>query len=391
MHFIQPWLSSFGSALAAAAMIYALVAWRAVRAQPRLSEPLLRDAPAVTILKPLCGAEPETYESLRSFCDQAYPVFQVVFGVSDRRDPAIAIVEKLQGEFPQADLSIAIDRRLHGSSRKVSNLINMMRLARHDVLVLSDSDIRVNRDYLHNVAGALVNFEVGIVTCPYRGRPRRGFWSLLGALFINDWFIPSVRVAAMTGSRSFAFGATIAIRREVLARIGGFAAIANELADDYRLGELTRRLGLRTVLSEVVVETSVTEVSASALIRRELRWLRTIRALRPLGYGFSFVTFGIPVAAIGALIAGGSRPTLVMLAITALARLMLHLRTRSPASPVTQLLVLPARDSLSLGLWAWGFVTRRVHWRGDQYLICRGGSVRRVMTWESARAIGEQG
>ena len=371
-------------------MIYALIAWRAVTAPVRVSESILRNLPPVTILKPLCGVETETYELLRSFCDQAYPVFQVVFGVSDHSDPAIAIAEKLLREFPQLDLRIVIDRRLHGSSRKVSNLINMMSLARHDVLVLSDSDIRVNRDYLHKVVGPLLNPEVGVVTCPYRGRPRGGFWSLLGALFINDWFIPSVRVAAMTGSRSFAFGATIAIRREVLARIGGFRAIANELADDYRLGELTRRLGLRTVLSEVVVETSVTESSVSALIRRELRWLRTIRALRPLGYGFSFVTFGTPVAAFGVLAAGGSRAAWLMLAITVLARIMLHLRTRGPASPVTQLLLLPVRDSLSLGLWAWGFLTRRVHWREDQYVISRGGSVRRVATLESARAIGEE-
>ena len=233
---VHPWLIAFGSLLSAAAMIYALIAWHAVRTPARISDSILRNAPPVTILKPLYGAESDTYESLRSFCDQAYPAFQVVFGVSDHCDPVIDIVDKLLREFPQSDLGIVIDRRLHGSSRKVSNLINMMSLARHDVLVLSDSDIRVNRDYLHKVVGPLLDPEVGVVTCPYRGRPRGGFWSQLGALFINDWFIPSVRVAAMAGSRSFAFGATIAIRREVLARIGGFRAIANELADDYRLG-----------------------------------------------------------------------------------------------------------------------------------------------------------
>jgi ceramide glucosyltransferase len=314
----------------------------------------------------------------------------VIFGVADHCDPAIATVEKLLREFPQTDLRIVIDRRLHGSSRKVSNLINMMALARYDVLVLSDSDIRVNRDYLHSVVAPLLNPGVGIVTCPYRGRPRAGFWPLLGALFINDWFIPSVRVAAMTGSRAFASGATIAIRRDVLARIGGFRAIANELADDFRLGELTRRLGLRTVFSEVVVETNVTEDSFSALVRRELRWLRTIRALQPLGYVFSFITFGLPVAAIGALVARGSSPALVMLAITAFARIMLHLKTRSATSPKLQLMILPIRDLLSLGLWAWAFLARRVHWREAQYVISRGGSVRRVVTLKSARVIGEE-
>ena len=132
------------------------------------------------MLKPLCGAERETYESLRSFCDQAYPDFEVVFGVSGSDDAAVSIVKRLQREFPRRDLKIAIDRRLHGSSRKVSNLINMMPLARHNVLVLSDSDVRVERDYLRKVVAPLLNSDVGVVTCPYRGSPRDGIWSLLG-------------------------------------------------------------------------------------------------------------------------------------------------------------------------------------------------------------------
>ncbi len=340
------------------------------------------------MLKPLCGADAETYESLRSFCDQAYPQFQVVFGVSDSNDPAVRIVERLQREFPQADLQIAIDGRQHGSSRKVSNLINMMPLVRHDVLVLSDSDVRVGRDYLTRIVAPLLHPSVGIVTCAYRGNPRAGFWSRLGALYINDWFMPSVRVAAVAGSRSFAFGATIAIRREVLSGIGGFMAIANQLADDYRLGELTRRMGLRTVLSEVVVETCVTETSFAALVRHELRWLRTIRAVRPVGYGFSFVTFGMPVAALGALLAWGSLPSLGMFAVTTAARIMLHLRTRDRLASASEMLTLPFRDLLSLGLWGWGFATRRVHWRDEHYLVSRDGSARLVVGYDDAHAVG---
>ena len=320
-----------GFALAAPAMAYAVIALAAASRRIRSSPFVPRDAPPVTILKPLCGAEPETYECLRSFCDQAYPEFQVVFGVCDSQDPVLAIVERLQREFPQRDLSLAIDRRQHGSSRKVSNLINMMPVARHEFLVLSDSDVRVERDYLAKVVAPLHDDGVGIVTCAYHGNPRQGLWPLLGSLFINEWFMPSVRVAAMAGSRSFAFGATIAIRRQVLASIGGFMAIANQLADDYRLGELTRDLGLRTVLSEVVVETCVAELSCADLIRHELRWLRTIRALRPLGYGFSFVTFGVPVAMLGALLAGGAAAAVGMLAVTALARILLHLSLRARA------------------------------------------------------------
>ena len=366
-----------GTALAAAATCYTLASWIAVVYMRRkAATPSLPDRfPPATILKPLCGAEPELYECLRSFCDQAYPGFQIVFGVRDRDDPAVDVVNRLRAEFPAAELAVAIDRRQHGNSRKVSNLINMMALARHDYLVLADSDIRVERDYLARVVRPLLDAKVGIVTCLYRGKPRAGFWSLLGSMFVDEWFMPSVCVAAMTGSRSFAFGATIAIRRQVLECIGGFEAMANQLADDFRMGELTRRLGLRTVLSEVVVETGVDERSLSDLLRHEVRWLRTIRAVRPAGYGFSFITFGLPVAALGALLAGGARPAVILFGATVLARVILHITVRGPNSALWHLLLLPLRDGLGLTLWAWGFVGRRVHWRNDCYRVVRDGSV----------------
>jgi ceramide glucosyltransferase len=370
-----PWV---GFAFAAFAMVHSIVACVAMRMRIRSPRCTTNGLLPVTILKPLCGVEPETYECLRSFCDQAYPEFQVVFGVCDSNDPVLAVVHRLQREFPQRHLAVAIDRRQHGSNRKVSNLINMMPLARHEFLLLSDSDVRVERDYLAKVAAPLHDGGVGVVTCAYRGRPRQGLWSLLGSLFVNEWFMPSVRVAALAGSRSFAFGATIAIRREVLASIGGFASIANQLADDYRLGELTRRRGLRTVLSDVVVDVCVAEPSFGDLVRHELRWLRTIRALRPMGYGFTFITFGVPVAALGALLAGGAAPVLGMLAITVLARVVLHLSTREPGSSARQLVVLPLRDALNLALWVWSFVTRRVHWREVRYFVTRDGSAQPV-------------
>lgn len=370
-----PWI---GFALAAFAMVHGIVVCIVMRMRARSSRFATDGLPPVTILKPLCGAEAETYECLRSFCDQAYPEYQVVFGVSDSNDPVLAIVYRLQREFPQRHLAVAIDRRQHGSNRKVSNLINMMPLVRHEFLVLSDSDVRVERDYLAKVAAPLHDAGVGVVTCAYRGRPRQGLWSLLGSLFVNEWFMPSVRVAALAGSRSFAFGATIAIRRQVLANIGGFASIANQLADDYRLGELTRRRGLRTVLSEVVVDVCVAERSFADLVRHELRWLRTIRALRPIGYGFTFITFGMPVAALGVLLTGGAAPVVGMLAITALARVMLHLSMREPGSSPWQIAVLPLRDTLNLVLWIWSFVTRHVHWREVRYFVTRDGSAQPV-------------
>lgn len=374
----QPWLIRCGTGLAALAMSYSITAWRAVRRQIRPPRVAMSDAPPVTVLKPLCGAEHAIYECLRSFCEQDYPRFQIVFGVSDSDDPAIAVVRRLQREFPGRDLKLAIDGRQHGSSPKVSNLINMMALARHDYLVIADSDVRVTRGYLAKVVAPLLDSRVGIVTCSYRGWPRAGLWSLLGCLFINEWFTPSVRVAAMAGSRSFAFGATIAIRRQVLASIGGFEAIANQLADDYRLGELTRRMGLRTVLSEVVVETCVDERNLGELLRHELRWLRTIRAVRPVGHALSFVTFGIPVAALGSLLAAGALPALAMLGVTAAARVMLHSTVRKPGSALSHLLILPLRDTLSFALWGWSFATSRVHWRDEHFQVTSDGSVQPV-------------
>jgi ceramide glucosyltransferase len=363
-----------GYVLAVAATLYSVVACLAACAPLRSPRIELRDKPKATILKPLCGVEPETYECLRSFCDQDYPEFQIVFGIADPADPAVAVVQRLQSEFPDRDLQISIDRRQHGSSRKISNLINMMPLASGDYLVLADSDVRVTRDYLAKVIAPLLETDVGIVTCPYRGVSRQGVWSVLGSLFINEWFMPSVQIAARAGSRSFAFGATIALKQQVLARIGGFNAIANHLADDYQLGELTRRLGLRTVLSEVEVEIAVVETSFRSLAEHELRWLRTIRAVRPFGYSFCFVTFGVPVAFLGTLLAGGGGAVSGMLGATLIARVLLHLRVRQSRRSAAHFFLVPFREFLSLGLWGWSFMTRRVRWRDEHYEVSRDGA-----------------
>jgi ceramide glucosyltransferase len=375
MLMIDPWIFWGGLSIAAGAMAYSVIAWLAVRTRMRPTPPVLHEAPPVTIFKPLCGAEAETYDCLRSFCDQDYPEFEVIFGVAESNDPVVAIVERLKQEFPQRGLQLVVDRRQHGSSRKVSNLVNMMPLAHHEFFVISDSDVSVGRDYLAKVVAPLLDAEVGIVTCPYRGIPRSGLWSLLGSQFINEWFMPSVRVAALSGSRAFAFGVTIAMSRRALTRIGGFMAIANQLADDYRLGELTRRLGLKTVLSEVVVETNVAEGSFGELVRHELRWLRTIRTVRPVGYCFAFVTFGVPVAILGTLLAAGAGSAIAMLAVTAATRILLHFKTRNQDASLRQLFILPIRDMLSVALWSWSFVTRRVHWRNDHLRVNRDGSV----------------
>ena len=371
----QLWLSVLGTALAALAMEYTIAAALAIRVGRAAGAWRTLTLPPATILKPLCGAEPALYEHLRSFCEQHYPSWQVVFGVRDPHDPALEVVHRLRSEFPQLDLQIAINSAQHGISSKVSNLVNMMPLARHDYIVIADSDIRVGPDYLERVIAPLLDERVGIVTCLYRGCPRPGFWSLLASIFINEWFVPSVRVLALSGSRAFAFGATIALRRATLARVGGFAVIADQLPDDYRLGELTRRVGLRTVLSEVEVETCVDEADLGELVRHQLRWLRTIRTVRPIGYALAVVSFGLPLAIIGCLLAGASAATLAMLAVTAIARLMIHSAPRNSYSLPGQLGLAALSDMLGFVLFCWSFAGRRVHWRDARYLIARDGTI----------------
>jgi ceramide glucosyltransferase len=362
-----------GYALALASMAYSVITAFATR---RAFSPAPHDRkalPPVTILKPLLGAQPETYECLRSFCEQAYPQYQVIFGVCDPQDPAVAVVQRLQREFPGRDLVLAANRKEHGSNRKVNNLINMMAVARHDYLVISDSDVKVERDYLAKLIPSLLDAGVGIVTCGYRGVPRSGIWSLLGSMYINEWFMPSVRVAALMGYRSFAFGATIGIRRETLDKIGGFNSVSNQLADDYRLGELTRRLGLRTVLSEVEVDTLVEDSTAADLVAHELRWRRTIRNLSPYGYGFSVVTLGLPVTALQLLLTQGAAPAAAIFFATAVASTLIHFNARHPGAPTSVLLLVPFRDLLHFGLFIWSFATRRVQWGDDHYEVSRDG------------------
>jgi ceramide glucosyltransferase len=344
--------------------------------------------PAVTILKPLCGEEFELYEQLRSFCLQDHPRVQIIFGVSDASDAALRAVSRLQREFPSHDLRVVIESATRGANRKVGNLINMAPHIKHDLIVIADSDIRVERTYVSRVVAPLLDPAVGVVTCAYRARPRTGIWSKLGALFIDEWFIPSVRVATLLGSESFTSGATIALRRTVLDEIGGFAALADQLADDFEMGALARALGLRTVLSEVMVETTVDEPTLSALVRHQLRWLRTIRSVQPAGYAFSVITFTVPVSLLGVALAKGAVGSLVFLAIAITSRVVLHLICSGHDRPshdrsghdwrasLSRLWLLPIHDLLAFSLWCWSFAAPEVSWRRARYRVERDGSLR---------------
>jgi len=366
-----------GTGLAAAAAGYVCFAVYAVlngvRRASDTALQCLRDAACATsprpvsVLKPLCGNEPGLYDNLRSFCVQSHPSFQLLFGVREPEDAAMAVVRRLQAEFPHVDIELVIDPQVHGANLKVSNLRNMLLHARHDWLVLADSDIGVSSDYLSRVTAPLADPGVGVVTCLYRGVPRIGLWSRLGALFIDDWFAPSVQVSHALGSTRFSFGSTIALRRDSLLAAGGFEALNDVLADDFWLGEFTRLQGLRTVLSNVVVTTDVTDSSLAALWAHELRWMRTIRAAEPAGFALTFVTFTFPVLALGLALA----PTKLCLALAvvgATAKLVLHYLQRQwkpEPTPAYEVLLIPLRDSLLFAEWAASHTGSRVLWRNQ--------------------------
>jgi len=370
-------IHGLGIALVFAAAGYACVAlWAVLKAaRAPLVDGSKRPQP-VTVLKPLHGTEPRLYDNLRSFCLQTHADYQLVFGVREQDDPAIAVVQQLRAEFPQRSISLAVDSRVYGTNFKVSNLMNMMPHARHDWLVLADADISVPTDYLTRVAAPLADPSVGIVTCLYHGIPGPSFWSRLGRLFIDDWFAPSVRLSHAFGSTRFAFGSTIALRRDALQTIGGFEALRDTLADDFWLGELTRRAGLRTVLSDVVVGTDVGESKLKDLWSHELRWLRTIRSIAPTGFAMTFVCFTSPLLLLGLCLAPG--PVTAGLALLGGgARVLLHFlqrRTSDRAFAWHEVLLIPLRDTLLLMEWATALAGWQVRWRGQVMHARSGGS-----------------
>ena len=370
-----PMVLVIGAALYAVVAVAAtLVSMSRAAARERRCMPA-RPLMPVSVLKPLCGAEPRLFENLASFCEQTHPCFELICGVSRADDPAVAIVHCLQAAYPQCRISLVVDARVHGTNLKVSNLINLAQSARHDVFVLADSDIAVAEDYLERVCAPLADPQVGVVTCLYRAKGIAGFWSRVGAQFINEWFVPSVRIAHAFGSSRFGFGATLALRRSTLERIGGFERLRNTLADDYWLAGHTRELGLQTVLSPVVVETDVTEGTLAALWDRETRWLRTIRSVNRLGFAFLFVTFTLPWILLGAWLAfamhrAGVHPvaSIVLGAATVTgisARVILHTLMSGTQRPLWRdLALIPVRDVLLLAQWLVGSFGSTVVWRG---------------------------
>ena len=339
--------------------------------------------PPVSILKPLCGLEPDLYANLRSFCEQDYPLTQIVFGVRDPSDPALSVVDQLIAEFPDLSIAVVINPRLYGDNFKNSNLMNMLESASHDILVIADSDARVGPDYVGRVTAPLREPEIGLITCIYRGIPTPTVWSRLGAMYVNEWFMPSVLLAWLFGHDNYASGQTLCLRRDTLEAIGGLRPIANHLADDYRLGEMIRSLGLKIVLSNYQVEAQHHEPSLESLAAHQARWMRTLKVLKPRSFRFLFLTFSTPLAVLGMALesSAGSMYSVAwtMFAVTFVAQLTLHLihRKAGETDRFADVMLIPARDLLLCWTWLRTFFVSRVTWRGSEFNVDAQGVMHR--------------
>lgn len=345
-----------GVTLAGLASVYALAAWL-LPVRRRESHATFERPPRVSVLKPLYGFEAQLEANLSSLARAADGNVEILCGVRDPNDAALAVVERVKANYPQCQIRIVVDPRVHGHNLKVSNVINLFERATGEILIIADSDIQVPENYISGVIAPLADPAVGLVTCLYRGRARSEFASRIGSLFVDSWFMPSVRVASHLGERSFGFGSTLALTRETLAAIGGLAAVKDQLADDYWIGELVHRIGLRTELSRVVVTTDIAESDFRALWSREIRWMRTIRSLNPIGYSATFITHTLPMLVLALLFDHGDL-TLAIVAIGVCARIGLQRQAAESA-----LWLMPVRDTLSLIEWAAALVGRTVTWR----------------------------
>jgi ceramide glucosyltransferase len=366
--------------LVVSAVFYVIEIWSAhqfFRPQPSVRPPF---RPPVTVLKPLKGLDVELYENLATFCRQIYPEFEIICGVADPNDPAIEVVQRLQRDFPHVAISLVVDSRVYGANYKVSNLHNMYRHARHDVVVLADSDIRVGPEYLARVVEPLRDRRVGVSTCLYRAVSTGGLPTLVESLFINTDFDNLVMLARKVETASYAFGATIAMRREVLEEIGGFLPISDRLADDYEIGYRAYRRGYVNQLSTEVVDTVLSVGSWRRLYDHQLRWARTYRINRPGGYFGSITTHGTFWALLNVLASGFSplscavSAALLGLRFTAAAR-MAWTHLKSDLSLAELALVFP-KDLFVTAVWFAAFGGHTVVWSGHRFAVDRDGAIR---------------
>jgi ceramide glucosyltransferase len=356
--------------------IYALGATVALRRFLRRRRPETQGAPSVTVLRPLHGEEPELYDNLISVCRQDYagPV-QLILGARDDADPALAIARRVRQEHPDKDILVSADPAQHGTNRKISNLINMAVQARGEIIVISDSDVRLPPEGLSRIVATLQQPGVGLVHCLYRGRPACGVWSELAALDIDARFAASVAVGEALGAHP-CLGPTMALRADVLEKAGGLAMLADQLADDFVLGAAVRAQGLAIASPPMLIDHVFPERSLRDLLVHELRWARTVRLIQPAGYLGSVITHILPLALIGAALTGFSVLGLEeLLALLAFRLIQARVLCRIMGSHRTRLWLIPPRDMLSFLVFIGAFTGSRVEWRGARLKVASDGAM----------------
>jgi ceramide glucosyltransferase len=338
-------------------------------------------APPVSILKPLKGREHGMYEALRSHCDQDYADYEIVFGVSEADDPALELVEQLRREFPEQQIRHIVCQQKLGTNLKVSNLVQMLPLAKYEHIVVNDADIRVPADYLSRVMSPLADSTAGLVTCLYRGIPSSGLGSYLETLGISTDFASGVLVSRqIEGGLNFGLGSTLALRKKDLLVSGGFEKLLDFLADDYELGRMIKQNGQKVLLSDCVVQTSIADYNWRQFFEHQLRWSRTIRDARPWGYlGFG-VTFGLWWALLASILSGNDVwPWMLLISIAALrgiVALFVGVRVLKDSSVLKCAFLIPIRDIVAFWIWVAGWFGNRITWRGQKFVLRHGRLVR---------------
>ena len=336
----------------------------------------------ITVFKPLKGLEATTRECLESFLVQDWRPCQVLFGVRDQGDPVVSLLRELQRTHAGPEIEIIFCPQLLGLNPKISSLRQMEERARYDLMIISDADVKVGPDFLSRVAAALQEPEVGLVSCPYRSGPAQTLGAQLEALTIAADFIPAVAAAHYVEGIRFALGAAMALTRRALLAIGGFAPLADYLADDFQLGRRIAEAGLQVRLLPYVVESQTPKMSLKDYLAHQLRWARTYRVCRPKGY----LAYGITHALVFALAlcwATGAAPWVLALTLATLAlRLTLAvvsgrfcLRGHLPGNSCW---LLPLKDLLSFVLWTLSFLGSRVTWGQLRYLVSREGKLVKI-------------
>src|ERR1700757_4534655 len=333
--------------------------------------------PPVTILKPLRGVDPQMYESFRSHCVQDYPEYEIIFGVSEPDDPAVEAVQRLIREFPGCKIRLLVCPEVLGNNRKTSNLVQMLGAAQYDHILINDSDIYVTPDYLRRVMAPFSRSQVGMVTCPYNGIAAPTLGSKLESIGISTDFIAGVLVARqIENGIHFALGSTLAMSRTALDAIGGLQPLVDYLADDFELGFRIAKAGYEVVLADVVAETHLPAYRFRGFFDHQMRWARSTRDSRRLGYLGLLLTFGLPWAMIAVLLAPLNWWSWSALALALVLRIAVAIQVGigvvHDRALWRSLWLLPLRDLVAFWVWFASFADNKVHWRGEVFILKNG-------------------